>query len=180
MNKYHKLFSLFLFLMLSSTQLLAQKKDLKPPYQYQLCLELGVGDISAPGTEFPFGESYSASFRYNNHLFGFRKSRFSDLNFSGPSTYFSFAGPIYGFAFQRKYTSLLPQVGVGLLSSNHNSAFELTKPGMEVSLSMNLHVRGIGFGFRPFFNLNPTESYVGYAVHLFVGWEWNSKENIRD
>lgn len=122
-------FSILIFSNFSIAQ--TESKRFEPAYRYQISIESGLGDASAPGTAFPFGGSGSAAFRFQNHVIGLRTSSFSDLNIFGSSDYYAFLSPIYGFAFQKKYTSIVPQVGIGLFRSNHSSNHEVSALGLK-------------------------------------------------
>lgn len=166
---------IIVLLTLSTENVFSQDERSMHPYKYQVSLELGLGDNSAPGTSFPFGGSISGNFRLNNHVLGLRTSTFSDLNIFGSSTYYNLTGPFYGYAFQSKNANFIPQVSLGFFRTNYKQAIEYTGVGLELSASANLHYRGLGIGVRPLVNINPIETYAGFVFHLLLGWEWNSR-----
>jgi hypothetical protein len=164
----------------NGSYVLAQNSRFKPLYKYQISVESGLGDISAPGTMFPFGGSGSASFRFNKNVVGFRSSGFSELNIFGSENLYSYLSPFYGYAFQGKNLAFVPQASIGFCKIIRNDGQISTGAGMEISSSLNVHYRGLGFGFRPFLNINSVESYVGIVAHILTGWEWNPNKMKKD
>jgi hypothetical protein len=161
---------------MGGTTCVAQMDKAELLYKYQVGLELGPGDNSAPGTAFLFSGSFGGSFRVNNHVIGFRSSNFSDLHIFSSSYYYKLTGPYYGYAFRKKNVSIIPQATLGVFKSNYSQYSEYSGIGFEVSASANLHHRGLGIGLRPLINVNQVETYVGFVFHLVLGWEWNLKD----
>jgi hypothetical protein len=151
-------------------------RKFSPYYLHQFALTAGLGDASAGGTEFPFCYSLGGYIRSDFSLFGARSDYFGKLNIFSSSEYYRFKSLYYGFAFVSEYAALIPQIGLGVMSTNTFQPLKYNKPGIEISFEGFFHTRGSGLGARFFYQRSSDVQYVGFMVQATLGWMWNSKK----
>lgn len=144
-----------------------------PYHKYQIGIEGGIGDNSAPETGFPFGSSIGGFFRFENHTIGVRRDYYSILEIFQTANYYQFINLYYGFTYEKKNVSVSPQLGIGNFETNYFfPAYYYHGASVEISLDLTTHIRGNGIGVRPFFNYNNKVNYFGAIIHLTLGWAW--------
>lgn len=175
--------SVILFFLLASVISLPGNANRWPHpahYKYQLGLTFGVGDVSAPLTDFP-GSHWGIYTRIGSHVLSFRREWDGEfLKLWGEPVYYHRTGLYYGLRSVRKNIQWGPDVGFGFMEHNREVAGENRKQlesGYfgEIGLNGLLNARGSGIGAKVFLNFSSFGTMVGGTIYLQVGYAWNDK-----
>lgn len=161
-----------LFLCFTIPGAAVEKRD-SVHHAFQLGLEAGLGDISAGGTQFPFGTTLGGFCRYRNHVIGVRRDYYSKLQIFQAADYYKCINLYYAYAIERRYTSISAQMGLGIFETNLYRPASYNGIAAEISADATVHARGNGIGVRFFYNFNGKVNYAGLAFHATLGWAWN-------
>lgn len=149
-------------------------------FRYQVGLQLGIGQTSAPGVKFPFSSGIGVFMRRSRHAFGFRRDYHTELQIFKEATYYRFRSLYYGNAWVKKNSVFMPQFGIGSFVSNFPTGQNHVYSGLaaEVAIEAALVKRGNGIGTRVFFNWNEVQPYIGFQFLLNVGYSWTAQEGL--
>ncbi len=147
-----------------------------PPafFRNQVGLQLGIGQTSAPGVDFPFSSGIGVFVRRNRHAIGLRQDYHTELQIFKVATYYRFRSLYYGNAWVKKNSVIMPQFGIGSFASNFPTGQNRVYRGLaaEVAIEATLLKRGNGIGTRVFFNWNKSQPFVGLHFMLNLGYSW--------